>query len=106
ITVINYKFLSNEFRPTGISVTVNLCKEANVDRFGVVKSLQDSVNFPLACPVKKGFLKLSYGTVDYSKFPPHFHNGRYRNHVKFHDGPNFIAEFYLDAEIIEKIKKW
>ncbi|KAF2888070.1 hypothetical protein ILUMI_18103, partial [Ignelater luminosus] len=106
ITVINYKFLSNEFRPTGISATVNLCKEAIVDRFGVAKSLRDRVDFPLRCPVKKGFLKLSYGTVDYSKLPPHFQNGRYRNHVKFHDGPNFLGEFYLDVEIIEKIKKW
>ncbi|KAF2898309.1 hypothetical protein ILUMI_07880, partial [Ignelater luminosus] len=53
ITLVNYRFLSNEFRTTGISVSVNLCKEAGLDRFGVVKALQDTVNFPLACPVKK-----------------------------------------------------
>ncbi|KAF2888611.1 hypothetical protein ILUMI_17562, partial [Ignelater luminosus] len=53
IVLINYKFLSNEYRPTGISVAINFCKEVDADRFGVFTSLQDSVNFPLKCPVKK-----------------------------------------------------
>ncbi|KAF2890820.1 hypothetical protein ILUMI_15353, partial [Ignelater luminosus] len=52
-TLLNYKFLSNEYRTTGICLPVNLCQEAKADRFGVIKTLQKSVNIKLACPVKK-----------------------------------------------------
>ncbi|KAF2893563.1 hypothetical protein ILUMI_12610 [Ignelater luminosus] len=106
MSLLTYRFLSNEYRPNGMFITINLCREANVDRFGVAKTIQDSVNFQLKCPVKKGFLSITHGTVDFSKFPPHLHAGKYRAQIKVYDGPNFLAEFYIDSEITEKIKKW
>ncbi|KAF2890903.1 hypothetical protein ILUMI_15270, partial [Ignelater luminosus] len=53
-----------------------------------------------------GFYSVGYGTLNFTKFPPHLPKGKYRNQIKAFDGPNFIAELYFDAEVIEVIKKW
>ncbi|KAF2903220.1 hypothetical protein ILUMI_02961 [Ignelater luminosus] len=106
LAIQGYKFLSNEYRRIAMYMKVHLCQEAHVDRFGIIESFQKAANFKLECPIKKGFLRLTYATFNESKFPPHIQPGKYRGALKFYDGPNFLGEAHLDWEFIEIIKKW
>ncbi|KAF2903778.1 hypothetical protein ILUMI_02384 [Ignelater luminosus] len=85
---------------------MSICSEMLSDPFGIFESLMKSANFKFSCPLHKRFYAVTYGILNFSKFPPHIPPGRYRNQIKFFDYSNFVSEIFVDVETVEVIKKW
>ncbi|KAF2886765.1 hypothetical protein ILUMI_19408 [Ignelater luminosus] len=87
-------------------MTHNVCREMKEDHFGIAASLSKSVNVKIQCPLKKGWLNITNGMIDFTKFPPHIPRGQYMDQLTVYDGSNFIGEIQVEAVVEDIIKKW